>query len=236
MSGARRGPIVPVLPVLFLAPSLLIGTHAAAFRDPKPLPAACDRTIFETRDLRICAALDRQGRAGLLLTNLDDDGNRLVPAKVEETPVRPAPRPRPEAPPAAGNEPGTERSREEAGEPPSVKVVVRSDGDERPAGEGEVEVTTRGEGTTIVINVNPPAPDPPAPIFVPVSGVVAVGGLPGPFRYPEHHHFLGYGHSVSSPGLFSGLGLNPSNRYGLSNGTPCGQGFDCMFGPERPHP
>jgi hypothetical protein len=223
--------------VLLLASFPPMGAPVVASPAAGTIPAGCDRAVYESRDLRICAALDRQGRPGLLLTNLDDDGNRLVPATAEEPSPRWTPPAVPAAPPAREDERDADaRPEATVEEPPSVRVVVRSAGDERPAGDGEVEVTTRGEGTTIVINVNPPAPERPAPIVVPVGGVVLVGGLPGPFRYPEHHHFLGYGHSTASPGLFSGLGLNPSNRYGLSKGTPCGRGFDCMFGPEKPHP
>jgi hypothetical protein len=196
-----------------------------------------DEVLFASPDLRIYRTFDRHGNPTIVLTNLDDEGNFLDPRTArEEAPAArpPAPRERP-APPAATAAGGRDDEARDEASPNPVRVVVRGGGAERPAGDGEVEVTTEAGGsTTIVININN---NPPPPASVPaVYPILSFGGLPGAFRYPEHLHFLGYGHGTGSPSLFSGLGLNAGNRFGLKTGNPCGRGFDCMFGPEADHP
>ncbi|MBI4169669.1 MAG: hypothetical protein HY510_07005 [Acidobacteria bacterium] len=195
-----------------------------------------DEILFASPDLRIYRTFDRHGNPTIVLTNLDDEGNFLDPRTArEEAPAArpPAPRERP-VPPADTAARGDD---EWTGKPSAgpVQVVVRGGGAGRPVDYGEVEVTTdAGGGTTIVININNNLP-PPAAVPA-VYPILSYGGLPGAFRYPEHQHFLGYGHGTGSPSLFSGLGLNAGNRFGLKTGNPCGRGFDCMFGPEAAHP
>jgi hypothetical protein len=160
-----------------------------------------DEILFESPRVRIYRALDRHGRPTTVVTNLDENGEPLDPA-VDP----PAPRPEPAAAPRP--------------ESPPVKVAIRrGNGEERAAGEDEIEVQSdESGGTTIVININnnppaaPPAPAPPQPALVAVP-VLGYGGIVGPFRYPEHHHFLGYGHGVRSPSSFSALGLRASDRF-----------------------
>jgi len=155
--------------------------------------------------LRIYRALDRNGRQVVVLTNLDDQGNRLPSPPDERVPEAPIATERCQAPARASEEPAPVGS--------------------APAQERD------GGGATIVININN-APLETAPDTVYALPTLGYGGLVGPFRYPENHHFLGYGTGISSPSLFGGLGLNPGNRFGLKTGTPCAQGYDCMFGPD----
>ncbi len=193
-----------------------------------------NETIFESPDLRIYRALDRDGRAVVVLTNIDQDGNFFPGRRQEQVAERPAALPESCA---AGSGPAPAPPGAEEPKRRSVRVRVGGDdGSERPAREDEIEIGSDGTGdTTIVININNPAPAPSAaPILA--YPVLAFGGLPGPFRYPDHLHFLGYGHGVGSPSLFSGLGLNAGNHFGLKTGTTCENGYDCLFGPLHEHP
>jgi hypothetical protein len=182
-----------------------------------------DEVLFQSPRVRIYRALDRHGRPTIVLTNLDENGEPLDPEE-EERPVPSVQRPH--VSPGAASAPGRAANAGEGrrgGAP--VKVAIRpGDGEERAAGEDEIEVRNDdGGGTTIVININnnpppppapapPPAPPPPPPAVVTVP-VLGYGGIVGPFRYPEHHHFLGYGHGVRSPSSFSALGLRVSDRF-----------------------
>lgn len=159
--------------------------------------------IFQAPDLRIYRILGRHGAETFVLTNMDEEGNLLSPGG-EPTPC---PEPAPEPPTLA--------PRGEAATPVPAAPAAES-----------------GSQPIVIVNVNLPS----SPVLEPNPStwgypVVSFGGLPGPYRYPERHHFLGYGPDISSPSLFGGLGLNAGNRFGLSIGTPCGRGFDCMFGP-----
>lgn len=196
-----------------------------------------DEVLFASIDLRIYRTLDRRGNPTIVLTNLDDAGERLDPRVTGGSPTIGRTFEVPE-PPAERRGAAAGRHQEIAegqADPGPVRVVVRGDGAERPAGEGEVEVTTEtGGSTTIVININN---NPPPQTVVPaVYTILSTGGLPGPFRYPDRQPFLGYGTRINSPSWFGGLGLNAGNGFGLRGGKPCGNGFDCMFGPEPDRP
>jgi hypothetical protein len=218
--GSRRRGLLLALGglVLLAAPAAVAASEEdSAARDaaaPAKTTAECDETLLNARDLRIYRGVNRFGRATLILTNLDDEGNLLQPAG--ERAYRPSP-PRDRA---ADDEPAPRADREDAAaatETAPVRVSVRTDeGEERAADAGEIEVRSDAAGgTTIVININnnpPPAPAPPPPAVVTFPWGL-YGGIAGAFRYPEHHHFLGYGHGVRSPSSFSALGLRASDRF-----------------------
>jgi len=186
--------------------------------------------LFQSNDLKIYRATSERGVPVVVLTNLDALGNRLAPALDSEVGAGEAGTCAPDRSPqaAATSSPG------------SVKVVVNQGGAEAPVDERNVEVTPDGPGgTTVIININPPASPEREIVVVPppyTYPVVAIGGLQGGYRYPDHLNFLGYGPDTSSPSWFGGLGLNAGNGFGLSNGTPCTHGFDCMFGPRSKRP
>ncbi|OLC53419.1 MAG: hypothetical protein AUH92_06040 [Acidobacteria bacterium 13_1_40CM_4_69_4] len=207
-----------------------------------------EEVLFQSSDLKIYRTLSRQGTPVLVLTNVDAEGNLLSGGDgASSHPQTLSARTAPESPGA--EEARGDLSREESGHAAAagrastggaVRVVVNGEGGTAPVDQRDVEVTTDGTGgTTVIININPPEPgrretiEVPAPLGYPL---VAFGGLPGAFRYPEHLYFLGYGLDTSSPSMFGGLGLNPGNRFGLKPGTPCDRGFDCMFGPVRGRP
>jgi hypothetical protein len=188
--------------------------------------------IFESEEVRIYRTIRSDGSPTIVVTNLDADGRRMGG---DPPPWLPPAQRDPERSGAAAERPAE-------ASPPVQVIVNQGDGSTQTEIPGEVSIDERdGDGTTIIINIDaaPPAP-PPAPqspvVAVPSISLPVVGGVRGPIRYPDHHHFLGYGHGVGSPGFFGGLGLNAGNGYGLSTGTPCGNGFDCMFGPQRDHP
>ncbi len=163
--------------------------------------------------VRVFRALGRHGNPSVVITNLDDAGNLLPGASTRDPGVSPR---QPICPPA-----GDDAAQEPRG----------------PAADGAEAQENTNAGTTIVININNIPAAPPEPVALPVYSLpVAYGGLVGPFRYPENHHFLGYGTGTGSPSMFGGLGLNSGNRFGLKTGTPCGAGFDCMFGPGSSNP
>ncbi len=192
---------------------------------------AREGTIYATVDLRIYRALDRQGRPTVVLTNLDEYGNLLRPTP-DESPCAPPSSPA-EAPSAK------ESDKQAAGRAP-VQIIINQGGSGAgPDDSGAVDVRGGTDGdTTIVININnnpapPAAPPSSAPLVYPA---VLVGGLPGPFRYPDHQPFLGYSLDGSSPGLFGGLGLNAGNQFGIKTGRSCEHGYDCMFGAAHGRP
>jgi len=222
--------------ILLLAQAVAARWHPASGSPPR------EEIIYQSSELKIYRTLDRRGGPVVVLTNLDEEGNVFAGREGGGQPDVAEPHPAgatcPPAPlPVDGGASGPAREKTGGGR---VRVVVnRGDGAESP-NDGEVEVRSdTGGDTTVIINVNPPAP--PDRETAPIPGaafypVLAYGGLAGPYRYPDHLHFLGYGHDNSAPSWFGGLGLNAGNGFGLKNGVPCGHGFDCMFGPAREHP
>jgi hypothetical protein len=167
--------------------------------------------------VRIVRGFDRLGRPALILTNLDDEGNRLIAAE------------EPERTPAPGSpaEPGPGAC---APQSPGREGDPGSSSDRRDGGDG---------APIIVINIENQAPPPPpqeagGPSWL--VPVVGFGGLPGPFHYPARQPFLGYGPGIASPSWFGGLGLNAGNRYGLGGARDCGEGYDCLFAPSSSRP
>ena len=237
---SRRLPLPDGLaaPVMVLA----IACTANGYR-PALAASSPEEILFQASDLKIYRTLSRQGTPVVVLTNVDAEGNLLSGGDgsrgVSQAPPALVP------PGSSGAEgpcgrPGPERSGDGGapGRPSSggnIRVVVNGDGRTTPVDGREVDVSTDGSGgTTVIININPQASPEretavlPAPLAYPI---VAIGGLVGAYRYPDHMHFLGYEPGTSSPSWFGGLGLNAGNGFGLKNGTPCGRGFDCMFGP-----
>ena len=190
--------------------------------------------IYESDEVRIYRMVRPNGQRAVVLTNLDAEGRRMggeIPAFYRRT--SPIVRRAAESLPSPDEAlPVTSDYGAGGATPaPDVQVIVnRGDGSQ-----DAVRVTPSGDGTTVIINIDVGAPQAPPPVPVVFAPIAAVGGVPGPVRYPDHHHFLGYGHNNSAPGLFGGLGLNASNGYGISK-RPCGNGFDCMLGPQREHP
>jgi hypothetical protein len=94
-------------------------------------------------------------------------------------------------------------------------VLRNDDGSEE---ERKVELRRQeGDSPTIVINIDnrqsPPAS--PSPAAVPGGWSwtpVVWGGLPGPYVFPDHWHFLGLSHDNSYPRSFGGLTWGTS-RY-----------------------
>jgi hypothetical protein len=190
--------------------------------------------LYATVDLRIACTADRQGRPAILLTNLDASGDRLSPAAPDPIPAIAPSAPRAEAP-APPSRPDPEPAPRDD-RPETVAIVLQNgDGTEE---ERKVEVRRReGDGATIVINIDnrqspPPAP-PPASPAVPAPSpwswpTMVWGGIPGPYVFPEHWHFLGLTHDNSYPRSFGGLGFGTS-RYAALYSTPekpCAAG-DC---------
>lgn len=178
-----------------------------------------EEILYASADLRIFCTADRQGRRALLLTNLDTDGERLLPGPAELLAVPDFPETRrletaPPAPPKP--EPAPRHADTE-----TVEVVLRSgDGIEE---ERTVEVRRKdGDAATIVINIDnrqsapPPAPPPASPVAPVVAGwswpAVGWAGLPVGYSFPEHYHFLGVSHDNSYPQWFGGLAFGTS-RY-----------------------
>jgi hypothetical protein len=215
--------------------------------DARPAPAralvedeAAD-VVFRSTDLRIYRALDRHGAKALVLTNLDEEGN-LLRGTAESVISGPASSLKPGA---GGSSDAAEPERSQGGaidaaSPPvrraGVTVVVNGGSDSGAADGTRVDVRDDGEsGTTVVVNINN-NPPPEQPAVVPVYPAFVVGGIAGPFRYPDRQPFLGYSFDGTSPGFFGGLGLNAGNRFGLRTGNTCGKGYDCLFGPTARKP
>lgn len=195
--------------------------------------------IYESDEVRIYRTIRPNGQKTVVLTNLDAEGRRMggeIPASFR----RPSPMARPaeeSRPPPPAHEEALPMTSDSGGRgitpATDVQVIVnRGDGSQDAIAQDAVRVTPSGDGTTVIINIDVVAPPAPAPAPVVFAPIALAGGVPGPVRYPDHHHFLGYGHDNSAPGLFGGLGLNASNGYGISK-RPCGNGFDCMFGPQQ---
>ena len=219
---------------------------AVAFMAGHPVPAApaSDVIIDQSSGVMIYRGVSRSGTPVVVLTNLDEEGTRLPSPGGDAAGSERETTPFGTEQPTSGKIGPTVGERA-SGAPPSppagsVKVVVNRSEGAAEVDARDVEVTADGSGaTTVIININTPAAPEretvvvPAPVAYPI---IAIGGLAGGFRYPDHLHFLGYGHDTSSPSWFGGLGLNAGNGFGLRTGVPCGSGFDCMFGPASRHP
>ncbi len=232
----RTGKSIAVTTVLWLSSGFAALWHDASAATPG------EAILYQSRDLVIYRAVDRHGAPVVVLTNLDQEGNALAGPDEAMPPDAPGPRSEGEscrpAPLPAQGEVESPAGRQSAGG--RVRVVVNRGDGQQPEDQGEVEVTSDGPGaTTVVINVNPSTRSERETAVIPGGSfypVLAYGGLVGPYRYPDHLYFLGYGPDTSAPSMFSGLGLNPGNRFGLQTGVPCGRGFDCMFGPPHERP
>ena len=222
---------------------------ASSFTAGHPAAGATGADVFTdpSSGIKIYRAVSRQGTPVMVLTNLDEEGNRLPspdgPGIDPTGAVRQAPACGTDDPARTSSGPGDgdRVSAAAAGAPPgSVQVVVnQGEGPADPAPR-DVEVTGDGSsGTTVIININPPAPPERETVVVPFPftyPIVAYGGVAGGFRYPDHLPFLGYGTGISSPSWFGGLGLNAGNGFGLKTGRTCGRGYDCMLGPSAWNP
>lgn len=184
-----------------------------------------DEELYRSGDLRIVRSVDALGKPIVLLTNIDAGGVRLSggPDDTACPPESAAPEAQAaaaptEAPPSSG-----------------VRVIVNvSGGGSFVEGDAPSKVQVVGEGgTTVVVNVGTPGPDRGENEASPqvLYGSYPLVGLPGPFIYPSRQPFLGYGTAGAFPSLFSGLGLNAGNRFGLKTGRTCGSGYDCFFRP-----
>jgi len=220
----RVGPAGPA--AVFLAFTILVPGSVPTAAPASEAPPA--EPVFESASLRIYRVLDSAGRPRLLLTNLDEDGNRLAPEE-----ERAGPPSRSVSPPPSPAEPRTRDSRGTLPESEEREIHV-------DAGEDNVVRVDDGNGTTIIININPPPapPSPPDQVIVPAVGVpwVGWGSITGGYRYPDELPFLGYTPGVGSPSWMGGLGLHAGNGYGLSTAKPCARAFDCMFPPTTPRP
>lgn len=219
---------------------------AAAFMARHPVSAApaSDVIIDQSSGVMIYRGVSPRGTPVVVLTNLDEEGNRL-PCPAADAAVSRLKTPSCGVEPQAQVESAPMDGERAQGTPPgtppgTVKVVVRQSEGADEVDARDVEVTADGSGgTTVIININSPAAPERETVVVPAPlpyPIVAIGGVAGGFRYPDHLHFLGYGHDTSSPSWFGGLGLNAGNGFGLVTGRSCGNGFDCMFGPASPHP
>ncbi|MEE9292011.1 MAG: hypothetical protein V3U83_03680 [Acidobacteriota bacterium] len=236
------GPVAAMLGGFLTA--LQVATPAFA-ADPE---AIIRDVIYESDEVRIYRTVRPDGQSAIVLTNLDAEGRRMG-GEIPAPDRRPTPierrtvenLPSPPADPAYPTYDDALAASSDSGEggvapAPDIQVIVnRGDGSQDAIQQDAVRVTPSAGGTTVIINIDAVAPQRSAPLPVMFAPIVAFGGLRGPIRYPEHHHFLGYGHNNSTPGLFGGLGLNASNGYGIGN-PACGNGFDCMFGPQTEHP
>jgi hypothetical protein len=189
--------------LILLGPVLGAGLPLTAAETPCP---SNDAVLFTSSDLRITCTADRLGRSALLLTNLDAAGERLSPAP--SAPAVPQGEPAIHAVPyPAPLEPEPEVRRDDP-----VEVIVRAGGS---GDAGEVEVRREaGAGSTIVINIDnrQASPPQPAPTLAYGWGPAYYVGLPGPYQFPEHFHFLGTSHDNSYPKWFGGLAFGTS-RY-----------------------
>ncbi len=224
---------------LALAPALAVLAAYPVLASPDG-----DEILFQSSDLKVYRTVSRRGTPVVVLTNLDAEGNLLVPfagfteksvsAVGQATSGGSADRERGTGGPGEGQRTsdvsGTTRT-------DSVKVVVKRGGG---AGidDGDVEVTADGSGgTTVIINVNPAAPEAErAPAVVFSYPMVAYGGLAGGFHYPDHLYFLGYGPGNDTPVFFGGLGLSSTDRYARAAGRSWCSGSGCPVGPRHPSP
>lgn len=208
--------------------------------DSSAAPPA-DQVLYHSSELVIYRTVDRRGAPVIVLTNLDDEGNVLAGSRdagaVETAPAGSAASwigeesCRRAAPSGQSAEDTTVPKQPDGGR---VRVLVNRGDGEGPVDQGVEVATQESGGTTVIVNVNPPPASAPGPSsYYPVLGY---GGLVGPYKYPDHLYFLGYGTDTSSPSLFGGLGLNAGNRFGLKTGVPCDRGYDCLFGPPHDRP
>ena len=197
--------------------------------------------IYQSSDLRIYRAASRRGTQVVVLTNLDEEGNVLAghDGAGEEGVRQPGPRVGDDtdvAPPPPSARPATPGESSGAA---GVRVVVHQGGDATSVEERDVEVQSDGGGaTTVVININPPAAPGGGTMFVPAPAYpfVPYGGLAGPFHYPDHLYFLGYGPSNDTPVFFGGLGLSSTERYARAGGRPRDAGAGHPSGTRSPSP
>jgi len=197
--------------------------------------------IYQSSGLRIYRATSRQGTQVVVLTNLDEEGNLLAGHDgAGEEGVRP---PGPRVGEAADVAPPPSSARpaipEESSGAAGVRVVVHQGGDAVSVDERDVEVQSDGAGaTTVVININPPAAPGVGTMFVPAPAYpfVPYGGLVGPFHYPDHLYFLGYGPSNDTPVFFGGLGLSSTDRYARASGHARAAGAGHPGGTRSPSP
>ena len=207
---------------------LILGLPILAFQT---IAQPAEETLYQSDNLRIYRGTGRHGLPVLVLTNLDAQGNFFPGHRSDAAAVEVRSEPSGSPAPAAGAAPRPAPVAQ-------VQVVVNRGDGAAPTDADDVQVEADGRGgTTVIINIHPPAPPERQTVVVPAGyPVVSYGGLAGPFRYPEHLHFLGYGHDTSAPSYFGGLGLKADNGFGLKTGVACDRGFDCMFGPARDHP
>lgn len=240
MSGSGSRTVLPAAILGFLIlgfPLLGLPTLALGGPEPSRIVPPAEETLYQSDDFRIYLGTGRHGGPVMVLTNLDAQGN-FFPGHRSDAPAgEERAKPSGSPPPAWSPAPAGEAAPHSAPAAQVQVLVNRGDGAD-PAAANDVEVRTDGGATTVIINIQPPAPPerPTVVVASPVYPTVAYGGIVGPFRYPDHLHFLGYGHDTSSPSYFGGLGLNAGNRFGLKTGGACDRGFDCMFGPARDRP
>ena len=197
--------------------------------------------IYQSVGLRIYRTTSRLGTPIVVLTNLDDEGNVLaghdgageegmpsprVPAAADADVAPPPLSPRPATP---GGIPGAS----------GVSVLVHQGGDAVPVDQRDVEVQSDGAGaTTVIVNINLPAVSVGGTTFVPAPSypLVPYGGLVGPFHYPDHLYFLGYGPTNDTPVFFGGLGLSSTDRYARASGHARAAGAGHPGGTQSPSP
>ncbi len=203
-------------------------------------PASQD-SIYQSVGLRIYRTTSRLGKPVVVLTNLDDDGNVLAGHDGAGEAAMPPPRvPAAEdaevAPPPLSTRPAIPGGIPGAS---GVSVQVHQGGDAVPVDERDVEVQSDGAGaTTVVININLPAAPVGGTTFVPAQTypLVTYGGLVGPFHYPDHLYFLGYGPGNDTPVFFGGLGISSTDRYARASGHARATGAGHPGGTRSPSP
>jgi len=175
--------------------------------------------------LRIYRTVSARGTPVLVLTNLDEEGNLLTGDDSADEGGPPAPGSPTAVSTPSGSPPPTEQPapvRVLPG-PGEVTVLVHQGENTAPIDERSVEVRSDGAGaTTVVVNINLPLAPSGETTYLPAPSypLVAYGGLPGRFRYPDHLPFLGYGTSNDTPVFFGGLGLSSTERYARAAGRP----------------